>query len=305
MICSCAASWQGGGPQKTPLLCPSRSNVPHYALTVEYDGSSLSGFQLQKDAPSVQGELERALSTLLREEVRINGSGRTDAGVHATGQVAGFHSRTPLPEPRRALYALNAILPSSVSIRHLTPVPEWFHPRFSCLAREYEYLILNQTARPVHMRGKVLWFRDPIPVEELHEELQEILGERDFAAFTKEVYKEENTFRYVDVAELRRQVDPLFHEAELVIFRIRGNAFLHNMIRILVGTMLDRSRGKIQESLGSILASKERGRAGHTASPDGLYFRHAYYPEVEGASGLLSLPEYPRFARRHQAPGDM
>lgn len=272
--------------------------MPRYALLVEYDGTDLCGFQMQGDCPTVQGELERALGILLRESVSVHGAGRTDAGVHATGQVAVFESRSPLPPERRAVYALNSLLPRSIAVRFVEEVPAWFHARFSCLAREYEYLLWNAPHRPVHAASRMTWFRDPIPVEELNGELLALLGEHDFASFTRAEYREENTTRYLDRIELRRERDLVSNADAVVVFRIRGNAFLHNMIRILVGTILDRARGRLALSPGEILESRDRRLAGQTAPPGGLYFRHAYYPPMEGLHRLSTIENYPRFTKR-------
>lgn len=268
-----------------------------YAMVLEYDGSCFFGFQIQDRGPTVQSELERALKILFKQDIRIAGSGRTDSGVHATGQVAGFTLSEPIENPEKILRSINGIVDRGLSVRSLFPVPEWFHPRFSCLAREYEYLIWNSPVRPVHLKGKTLHVRTPMDVESLHGELQEIRGERDFVAFTREEYREENTFRYLDLIELREAQDP-FWDGNLLIFKVRGNAFLHNMIRILVGTLVARAEGKVQDSFFSIQQSLNRKKSGPTAIPDGLFFRRAYYPCIESISVLPCIPDYPVFAPR-------
>lgn len=274
----------------------------HYALLVEYRGDSFAGFQLQDGCRSVQGELERAIGILIKEQVRIDGSGRTDSGVHATGQVAAFYSENPLPEINRSIHALNAILEDDVKIRHITEAPDWFHPRFSCLAREYEYLIWNAPYLTPQWKGSAIWVREPLDLQLLNEELAELRGENDFVSFTRMENAHKITNRYVDTIELRRLSDFFGEEGELISFHIRGNAFLHNMIRILVGTLLDRSRGKIDRTMGEVLAGRDRNLAGHTAPAVGLYFRRAYYPPSSDLPGFATLEDYPRFAERQLPP---
>ena len=269
----------------------------NHALTVSYSGTHFSGFQLQGDLRTVQGELEKALAVILRESVRIHCCGRTDAGVHATGQVASFQTVNIITKEHTFLYALNSVLPKDISVISYSAVPVDFHPRFSCLAREYEYLIWNAETKPVHLNGRVLWYKRPIPIEELNLELLEILGERDFAALTRVEYKDKTTHRYLDKIQMERIFDPCTNSNNLISIRIRGNSFLHNMIRILVGTILYRASGKLTSTIPEIIQSKDRIQSGYTAPPDGLFFRDAYYSPMEGVTGLKYLNDYPRFRK--------
>jgi tRNA pseudouridine38-40 synthase len=269
----------------------------NHALIVSYDGSPFNGFQSQRGGRTIQQEIERALGVILRAPVRIHCAGRTDAGVHATGQVVSFRSETKISEEQRFVHSMNALLPREIRVKNSISVPDGFHPRFSCIAREYEYLIWNGTTATPHLCNRSLWFRRNILVAELNAELAEILGEHDFASFTRHIYRNESTIRYIDIAELARVYDPITDSDNLIIFRIRGNAFLHNMIRILVGTILDRASGKIRTSIPSILERKFRIEAGQTVKPEGLFFRHAYYPEMSGVPHLKFLRDYPLFRR--------
>ncbi|MDH5656449.1 MAG: tRNA pseudouridine(38-40) synthase TruA, partial [Spirochaetia bacterium] len=205
----------------------------NHVLTVAYRGTFFSGFQLQNGPRTVQGELEKAIGIIHREPVRIHCCGRTDAGVHATGQVVSFKTIQKILDERVFIYSLNSVLPADISVINYTPVPQDFHPRFSCLAREYEYLIWNDRTKPVHLKGMALWHKGSIPIDEINQELQPILGERDFSALTRYEHKDKTTFRYLDKIELKRIGDPYMFSENLVSFRIRGNSFLHNMIRIL------------------------------------------------------------------------
>ncbi|MBI3394894.1 MAG: tRNA pseudouridine(38-40) synthase TruA [Spirochaetia bacterium] len=271
--------------------------MPRYAVVIEYDGTDLAGFQIQENADTVQAALERCAQTILRETVTFHPAGRTDSGVHATGQVASFEC-TSIIDTYRFVYSMNSMLGRSVQILHITAVPDDFHARFSCVAREYEYLIWNAAVPSPHLRGKALWFREHIPVEQINGELGQMLGELDWKSFTRHVYREENTKRYVDRMSLRKASESITGRTDLVIFSIRGNAFLHNMIRILVGTILDKASGRTSALLGDILASQNRMTAGMTAPPHGLYFRAAYYRTMPGVQGLCTADDYPLFGRR-------
>lgn len=288
--------------------------MTRYALLLEYDGRAFAGFQFQADEPTVQGVVEAALQTILRHPARLDCAGRTDSGVHATGQVASFQTSLDLPRNRyRFLRSLNALLPDECTVLDVGEAGPGFHPRFSCVARQYRYLIWNDIARPAVWRRRCCHVRHSMDCALLNAELEAILGERDFAALTRAEYAAsgETTVRYLHSARLQRIADPLrlethpSHEASpspLIALDVIGNAFLHNMIRILAGTLIDRSRGKLAESLPELIASKQRTRTGTTAPADGLYFRAAYYPpQAAGDARFLQvwdgpLPPGPRGA---------
>ena len=251
----------------------------NFLLLVAYDGSPFCGFQRQQSQPSIQEELEKALSTILREEIRVHPSGRTDAGVHATGQVVHFICKENKLniEERRLCHGLNALLPPEISVLRAAPVPFDFHARFSCLAREYDYLIWNHPRRRAHSAEHFLWVREELDCSFLQKQADGILGENDFRSLTRVLSESETPMRYIDLLRFDRIRDPIMESESIVRLRIRGNAFLHNMIRILVGTLLDIHAGKIELSLKEILEKKDRRRAGKTAPPTGLFFRRAYY----------------------------
>lgn len=264
-----------------------------YALLLAYDGGRFSGFQIQNNARTIQVELERAMRIVLRETVRVQCSGRTDAGVHATGQVVSFHTHHAIEDGGRFCHSLNSLLPTAIVALQCCAAPSHFNARFSCMAREYEYLIYNGPVRPGFWQGRCLWVREPLDLPALNSELQSILGEQDFAALTRTQYREETTLRYLDIAEFRQIEDALTRMHPIFALRVRANAFLHNMIRILVGTLLDRARGKLDTPLLDIIKSGDRKQAGFTAPPSGLYFRTAYYPpEFAQVPCLQILPDY-------------
>ncbi len=267
-----------------------------YALTIAYDGSRLFGFQTQKDGETVQSRLETALSVLLREEIKIQAAGRTDSGVHATGQVVSFRTHALIEESDSFLRSIDALAGPSVQAVKFHEVPYDFHPRFDCVAREYEYLI-HQARTPSLFMSPYTWtVPDSLDLEAVFPELLALQGEHNFEAFTKRANPEEKKERYLDHIALQRRYDPV-GGATLLALTIRGNAFLHNMIRIIVGSFVDRASGRLSMSLPEIMQSRDRIQAGRTAPPQGLYFRAAYYPDVPDLHGigLSLLRDYPVF----------
>jgi tRNA pseudouridine38-40 synthase len=258
--------------------------VQRTALTLEYDGAGYYGFQRQIKQKSVQSELERVLAVILRQKVRVFCAGRTDTGVNALGQVVHFNGEPP-ENLSRLIYALNSLLPKDIAVRHAARVPADFHARFSCLGREYVYLINNHPYRPGTLGLKALWVRDKLQWDLVRAAIPHLLGERDFAAFTKvRIVKEgEVTIRRIDAIDIVQ--DDLF-----TYIYFRGSGFLHNMIRILVGTLIDVARGNIEPAkVGEIIASTSRLAAGVTMRPDGLYFLHAEYKDYDQSEAQHGL----------------
>lgn len=246
------------------------------AMTIEYDGGPYFGFQRQKTENSVQAELEKALETILRDKIRVFCAGRTDTGVNALGQVIHF-SGTPKQSLEQFIYAVNSLLPKDIAVRHGAAVPDDFHARFSCLAREYVYLIYNAPYRPGTLGYKSLWLRGKLEWDLVRRAIPFLLGERNFAAFTKValVKKGEPTTRRIE--DIR-----IVEDGRHAYIYIRGSGFLHNMIRILVGTLLDVARGELApERVADIIASADRLEAGVTLKPYPLYFLHADYADYD------------------------
>lgn len=231
-------------------------------LTLEYDGTDFQGWQIQKDARTVQGELEKALHTLLKEEVRVVGAGRTDAGVHALGQVAHFRTQHTIPtEGLRK--GLNALLPDDVVVLSAEEAPADFHARFSATGREYRYVIARR--RRAVGRQYAYYWEGPLDLSAMQRAAEFILGERDFRAFCQ-AGAEVNHHR----CEVRR-AQWIDHGEELW-FEIEANRFLHNMVRILVGTMLEIGRGFWPpEKMVELLQTGDRTQAGRTVPPHGLF----------------------------------
>jgi tRNA pseudouridine38-40 synthase len=240
-------------------------------LVVEYDGTSLCGWQRQANGPTVQGHLEEALGKLLTHEVSVLGASRTDAGVHARGQVASFRTarQIPLHGIRRGL---NSMLPRQIAIRDAAEVPDDFHPRFSATGKHYRYTILVRPDRSPRWRDRAWHQSEPLSIEAMVAAAAPLLGEHDFAAFRAAGCSARTTTRRIEAIELSAP-DP-----DLIFIDVRGNAFLRNMVRILVGTLVevgagDRPPGQVAE----ILASRDRTRAGITAPAPGLELMEVQY----------------------------
>jgi len=242
----------------------STGPVRQIKLVVEYDGTALSGWQRQPNGPTVQGHLEDALAQLLQHPTRVVGASRTDAGVHARGQVASFRTERPIPlhGVRRGL---NSLLPPAIAIIEAVEAPDDFHPRFSATGKHYRYLVLARPDRSPRWQHRA-WHR-PIRLDEaaMIEAAAAYLGEHDFAAFRAAGCTAATTTRRVDEVRVWRA------EPDLLAFDIRGNAFLRNMVRIMVGTLIDVGEGRLTPpQVTEILVSCDRTRAGQTAPAHGL-----------------------------------
>ncbi len=237
--------------------------MPNFKATVEYDGTDFAGFQWQHGTRTVQGVLEEALLQRTGQFARITGAGRTDAGVHALGQVVSFRVETRIPVERMAL-AWNSALPPDVTVRHVEEDPEAFNARFSASSRLYAYLILNRRVPSALLRRYSAFSPHPLDVEAMRVGAGYLLGEQDFAAFANELQPGQTTMREVMRCQVGRY-------GKLVIVRIEANAFLRGMVRTIVGTLLELGTGKrAPEELPALLASRERKLAGPSAPPQGL-----------------------------------
>ncbi len=240
------------------------------ALLVQYDGTGFNGWQIQNGGRTVQGEIERAVKILTGRECRLSAAGRTDSGVHALGQVAHLDCSSPVALDRLCV-GLSGILERDVSIKNAYAVPEGFHSRFDAVAREYLYLIHNGRQRSPFMLRRAMWVHRPIEVDYLRSAASHLLGELDFASFCKKISADGGTTRRVDSITINKN-------EELITLSIRGNAFLHNMIRIIVGTLCDmHRRGDPPRRMLEILERRDRDEAGATAPPYGLYLKNVEY----------------------------
>jgi tRNA pseudouridine38-40 synthase len=245
--------------------------VRQIRITVEYDGTGLAGWQRQTNAPTVQEHLEVALSKLLDHPANLTGASRTDAGVHALGQVACFSTERviPLHGVRRGL---NSLLPPAIAVTDAREVDADFHPRFSAQGKHYRYLLLVRPDRSA-LQATRTWHRpQPLDAAAMTAAAAAFAGERDFAALRAAGCTARTTVRRID------QVTLSWPEPGLLAVDVRGNAFLRNMVRILVGTLVDVGEGRLDPAqIPEILASLDRTRAGQTAPPQGLYLMAVRY----------------------------
>ena len=249
-----------------------------YALGVEYDGGGFLGWQrLSKsgtpdDTTTVQAALEGALSSVADAQVDTICAGRTDAGVHAQCQVVHFDSDARR-DPRGWLLGATTRLPPAVCVRWCRPVADDFHARFSARARRYRYTLVNRLARPALERQYLGWEKMPLDAGAMHRAAQALLGENDFSAFRTVHCQSPHAMRNLHAISVARQ-------GERVVIDVQANAFLHHMVRNIVGSLLLVGAGEKPEGwIGEVLALRDRNRAGPTAPPQGLVFVGPLYPD--------------------------
>lgn len=239
-------------------------------LTIEYDGTNYCGWQKQKNKNSIQEEIEKAIGLITGESINLIGSGRTDSGVHSTGQVANFMTRSNIPGDKFK-FALNSKLPNDIAIINSEQVAESFHARYDALGKRYKYLIYNNPIRSPLYRNFAYHLPYSLDYKEMEKAIRFFIGTHDFRTFMASNSSVRTTIRTINDISLYKKED-------LIIFSIEGNGFLYNMIRIIVGTIVDVGRGRIKSnSIPYIISSKTRKNAGHTAPPQGLYLEKVYY----------------------------
>ncbi|ABV86942.1 tRNA pseudouridine(38-40) synthase TruA [Shewanella pealeana] len=242
------------------------------ALGIEYDGSQYFGWQRQAEVDTVQERLEKALSIVANEPIAVHCAGRTDAGVHATGQVVHFETNAIRKETAWTL-GVNVNLPDNIAVRWVKVVDDEFHARFTATARRYRYMIYNHQLRPGILRSGVSHYPGDIDESKMHQAAQYLLGEQDFTSF-RAVHCQSNTpFRCVHEVNVTRQ-------GMYICVDIKANAFLHHMVRNIVGSLLEVGLGNQSvEWIEQLLALKDRNKAAATAKPNGLYLVDVTYPE--------------------------
>ena len=239
-------------------------------LTIEYHGKAFNGWQKQPNKLNIQGEIEKAIGEITGEEIEIFGSGRTDAGVHALGQVANFKTNSNIPIEKFPL-AINSKLKKSIVIKKAEEVSEEFHSRYSVHSKKYRYIINNSLTGTAIYRELEYQFPIKLDVESMKKAAKYFEGKHDFAAFKASGTSSKNSVRSIFKADV-------FEEGEKVIIELTGSGFLYNMVRIISGTLLDVGIGKIKpEEIPEIIESKERQRAGKTLPPVGLYLVEVNY----------------------------
>ncbi|MBN1880058.1 tRNA pseudouridine(38-40) synthase TruA [bacterium] len=241
-------------------------------LTFEYDGTHFWGYQRQREGRTVQAELELVLSQITDQAVTLAAAGRTDTGVHASGQVANFHTESSIPVDKLTRGS-NSLLPADIVVHSIEDVAPDFHSRFSALSRRYEYTILDRPLRRAFMRLYGLHIPYGLDRSTMITACRHLIGEKDFSSFRAAGDASEHSIRNMinSGGEARGEVFVLFFEA---------NAFLQHMIRIIVGTLLAVGRGRMSAGeFGEVVAAADRSRAGSTAPPHGLCLTNVRYPD--------------------------
>ncbi|WP_053361337.1 tRNA pseudouridine(38-40) synthase TruA [Bacillus sp. FJAT-27251] len=239
--------------------------------TVSYDGTAYSGFQVQPEKRTVQSEIEAALAKLHKGvRIKITGSGRTDAGVHAKGQVIHFDTPLNLPEEKWPV-ALNSLLPGDIAVLKAEKAESGFHARYDAIGKEYRYYILRSRQRDPFLRSHAYQYSFPLDIGRMREGAGYLLGTHDFTSFCAAKTEVEDKVRTLTAVEF-------LEEGSLLVIRFAGNGFLYNMVRILTGTLLETGRGDREpKELREILAKKDRTAAGKTAPGHGLYLWEVFY----------------------------
>ncbi len=242
-------------------------------LLIEYDGSNYQGWQVQPKGPTIQGMLEEKLGLLTGEPISLFGSGRTDSGVHALGQVAHFKTQSQM-DIRSMQRALNSLLPHDIVIRKIEEVDEGFHARKQSKSKIYEYRILNRNLRSAFHRGYVWHIPQKLDFKEMGKATHWLIGEHDFSSFRSVGTPTRTAVRRVIRAEWKRRREGF------ICFEIEANGFLKQMVRSIVGTLVEVGKGRMNAvEFRKILDSKDRKKAGPTAPAKGLFLKEVKYTE--------------------------
>ncbi|PID48881.1 MAG: tRNA pseudouridine(38-40) synthase TruA [Proteobacteria bacterium] len=256
-----------------------------FAACVEYDGAAYCGWQRLGHAASVQQCIEAALSKVANESIQVVCAGRTDSGVHATGQVIHFETNA-VRSTRAWLLGANVNLPYDISLRWVISVADDFHARFSARSRRYRYVILNRSAKPALLYKKVAWYHHSLDVDKMHNAAQVLQGEHDFSSFRASGCQASHARREIYTIRVSRA-------GAFIYIDVSANAFLHHMVRNIVGSLLKVGAGEQETSwLAELLEKRDRTYAGTTAPANGLYFVYVEYPARFGLPGSYLLPEF-------------
>lgn len=253
---------------------PWPENMRRVALAVEYKGSDYHGFQTQPNGvKTVQQALEKALSKVADEEITLVCAGRTDAGVHATNQVIHFDTQALRP-PKAWVLGVRQHLPDTIGIRWAQDVPPQFHARFSALNRTYRYLISDAQTSSALLHDQITWSPRRLDVDKMREGAASLIGQHDFTSFRATHCQAKSPVRSISYIDLIRMGD-------LIVLEVQANAFLHHMVRNMVGVLLAVGAGDRPISwVGEVLLAKDRSRGGVTAKPFGLYLVSVDYPSL-------------------------
>ena len=239
-------------------------------LTIEYDGKDFNGWQKQPNKLNIQGTIEQAIKCVTGEDVELNASGRTDAGVHALGQVANFKTNSKIPIEKFAI-AINSRLKKSIVIKKAEEVDERFHSRLNCKKKTYRYIINNSEEGSAIYRNLETHIPQKLDVSKMEQAIKYFEGEHDFKAFKASGTSSKSSVRTIYEAKI-------YQKGEKIFIELTGNGFLYNMVRIIVGTLVDVGTGKIKpEDIPQIINEGKRENAGKTLPPNGLYLLNVMY----------------------------
>ena len=240
------------------------------AIGIAYRGTGLDGWQSQPSGNTVQDHLARALSEIAGERIEVTGAGRTDAGVHACAQVAHFETGAARPDSAWVRGA-NSLLPGSIAIQWAMTVAEDFHARYSAASRSYRYVLFNHPVRPALLAGLVGWFHLPLDLERMQRAAQGLLGERDFSSFRSSECQARSPVRIIERAEIGVS-------GPYILLDFTANAFLHHMVRNIVGSLVYVGKGEHPEQwLSELIAARDRRLAAPTFAAEGLYLSQVRY----------------------------
>ena len=239
-------------------------------LTIEYDGKDFNGWQKQPNKLNIQGTIEQAIKNITGEDVELNASGRTDAGVHALGQVANFKTNSEIPIEKFSI-AINSKLKKSIVIKKAEEVDERFHSRLNCKRKTYRYIINNSPEGTAIYRYLETHIPQKLDVKKMEQALKYFEGEHDFKAFKASGTSSKSSVRTIYKTQIYKKEDR-------IIIELTGNGFLYNMVRIIAGTLVDVGLGKIEpQQIENIIKEKKRENAGKTLPPNGLYLVSVEY----------------------------
>ena len=241
-------------------------------ICVEYQGTQYCGWQRQKECASVQGHVEKAISSIANEPITVQCAGRTDTAVHAVGQIVHFDT-TAIRNPSAWVRGANTKLPFDIRIAWARSIDNEFHARFSAVARQYRYVIFNRKVHSAVLAYRTTW--EPIALNEtvMHQAAQHLLGPQDYSSFRASGCQAANAKREIQSIKVSRKGDFVFID-------VQANAFLHHMVRNIAGTLMEVGRGERPvEWVSELLSIEDRTKAGPTAPAHGLYFVNAFYPE--------------------------
>jgi tRNA pseudouridine38-40 synthase len=253
-----------------------------YALGLQYDGAGFSGWQSQSGGNTAQDALEAALAAIAGHPVRVHAAGRTDAGVHAIGQVVHFDTEVQRPDTAW-VRGVNANLPVSISVQWVVPVKEDFHARFSALERSYCYVLQVSAVRPALLAGKVGWFHLALELEAMREAAAVLAGHHDFSAFRSAECQAKSPERELRELSIERY-------GAFIVFRLRADGFLHHMVRNIIGSLIQVGKGaQPPQWMKGVLDARERAAAAATFAPDGLYLESVSYAPEWGLPAPLAF----------------